>query len=108
MVWRSPGSSVLNEAGIVTQFNSQLEYLGTYSHKTTMAMFFLVVTKEDFIFCSTCENVPFMHFGHGGPQNMVRNMVFLMHDCCMWPTRHTGCPVTHQNVSRLKARRSEI
>ena len=64
-------------------------------------MFFLVVSKEDFIFCTTYENVPFMHFGHGGPQKMVRNMVFLMHDSCLWPTTHPGCPVTHQIVSRV-------
>ena len=32
---------------------------------------------------------------------MVRNMVLLVHDCCMWPTVHPGCPVTHQKVSRV-------
>ena len=32
---------------------------------------------------------------------MIRNMVFLMHDCFMWPTTHAGCPVTHHNVSRV-------
>ena len=64
-------------------------------------MFFLVVSKDNFFFCTTIENVPFMYFGHGGPQNMLKNMVFLMHYCCMWPTTHAGCPVTHQNVSRV-------
>ena len=49
----------------------------------------------------SCENVPFIIFGHGGPQNMVRNMVFLMHDCFMWPTKHLKFPVTHQNVPRV-------
>ena len=32
---------------------------------------------------------------------MVRNMILLVHDRCMWPRTHTGCPVTHQNVSRV-------
>ena len=32
---------------------------------------------------------------------MVRNMILLVHDRCMWPRTHPGCPVTHQNVSRV-------
>ena len=32
---------------------------------------------------------------------MVRNMILLVHDRCMWPRHHPGCPVTHQNVSRV-------
>ena len=32
---------------------------------------------------------------------MVRYMILLVHDHCMWPRTHPGCPVTHQNVSRV-------
>ena len=32
---------------------------------------------------------------------MVRNMILLVHDCCMWPRTHPGCPVIHQKVSRV-------
>ena len=32
---------------------------------------------------------------------MVRNMILLVHDHCIWPRTHPGCPVTHQNVSRV-------
>ena len=32
---------------------------------------------------------------------MVRIMILLVHDRCMWPRTHPGCPVTHQNVSRV-------
>ena len=32
---------------------------------------------------------------------MVRNMILLVHDRCMWPRTHPGCPVTHKNVSRV-------
>ena len=32
---------------------------------------------------------------------MVRNIILLVHDRCMWPRTHPVCPVTHQNVSRV-------
>ena len=35
---------------------------------------------------------------------MVRNIILLVHDRCMWP----GCPVTHQNVSRVLGKALEI
>ena len=39
---------------------------------------------------------------------MVRNMILLVHDRCMWPRTHPGCPVTHQNVSRVLGKALEI
>ena len=39
---------------------------------------------------------------------MVRNMILLVHDCCMWPRTHPGCPVIHQNVSRVLGKALKI
>ena len=39
---------------------------------------------------------------------MVRNMILLVHDRCMWPRTHPGCPVTHQNVSRVLGKALKI
>ena len=46
-------------------------------------VFFLVVSKEDFIFSTTRANVPNIDFELGGLENMVRNVILLVHDCCM-------------------------
>ena len=39
---------------------------------------------------------------------MVRNMILLVHDPCLWPRTHPGCPVTHQNVSRVLGKALKI
>ena len=35
-------------------------------------------------------------------------MILLVHDRCMWPRTHSGCPVTHQNVSRVLGKALKI
>ena len=35
-------------------------------------------------------------------------MIILVHDHCMWPRTHPGCPVTHQNVSRVLGKALKI
>ena len=39
---------------------------------------------------------------------MVRDMILLVHDRCMWPRTHPGCAVTHQNVSRVLGKALKI
>ena len=39
---------------------------------------------------------------------MVRNMILLVHDHCMWPRTHPGCPVTRQNVCRVLGKALKI
>ena len=39
---------------------------------------------------------------------MVRNMILLVYGRCMWPKTHSGCPVTHQNVSRVLGKALKI
>ena len=35
-------------------------------------------------------------------------MILLVHDSCIWPRTHPGCPVTHQNVSRVLGKALKI
>ena len=39
---------------------------------------------------------------------MVRNMIPLVHDRCLWPRTHPWCPVTHQNVSSVLGKALKI
>ena len=81
-----------------TIFKVQLEVFRTNCQKADMAMFFHVSSNVDFVFSTTWQNVRIIHFGHGGPQDMARNMVLLMHVSCIRTTTDPGCLVTHQNV----------
>ena len=83
---------------IKTIFKVQLEVFRTNCQKTDMALLFHVASNVDFVFSTTWQNVRIIHFWHGGPQDMARNMVLLMHDSCIRTTIDPGCLVTHQNV----------
>ena len=39
---------------------------------------------------------------------MVRNMILLVHDNCMWLRTHPRCPVTHKNVSKVLGKALKI
>ena len=39
---------------------------------------------------------------------MVRNMILLVHDRCIWPRTHSGCSLTHTNVSRVLGKALKI
>ena len=66
-----------------TIFKVQLEVFRTNCQKADMAMFFHVASNVDFVFST-------IHFGHGGPQDMARNMVLLMHVSCIRTTTDPG------------------